>query len=161
MNRRGQNRQQYKRLEQMKQGPGRFVYEGGFEIVETTPTVKYIDREVPVIDSRGFPVMDDSGRPAMRPSGQIEKDHLGYPMLGGKPVEKRTELETYVLRGVEFPIGVAVDVDADLALKLRCLGVCRELGEGEEPIAVVEVDEPEPKKRGRQPKAKAEAGAED
>lgn len=146
------NRTQWQRLEQMKVGPGVFVYEGGHFVTECTPTIKLTSGKEPSLDEDGVPLIDAAGRIIYKRSGKPVKSVDGLPILGGVPKFKKIELETYKLRGVEFPKGIPVQVeDEEFALKLRCLGAVRELDEDEAAGFVPA----EPKKRGR--KAKPEA----
>lgn len=138
------NRSRRQRMAKMKKGGGVFVYEGGHEIVLQEPTVKFIDRQTPVIDDKGFPVLDVAGRQVYESANKIERDHEGKPMLGGRPKTQRVEVDPLVVRGVEFPKGKPVHVkEYALALKLRCLGSLRELDDAAYPdMAVAGGDEP-------------------
>lgn len=142
----------------MKRGPGTFVYEGGHYAIEHTPTIKRFTREEPVVDDDGEIAIDGNGNPIMRNVGGIVRDHKGNHMLGGKPKVERVEAEHFALWGQTFERGVPTYVgDPALALKLRCHGACRELGDDEIEAAPGD-DEAVPPKRPR--KGKRAAGDE-
>lgn len=151
------NRTRDDRLDQMKQGPGVFVYRGKHEVKNYSPTFKMATKRQPVLDARGRPTLDSSGRPLMKEvSVDFVKDHNSRPELGGAPDIEAVELENAPVWGVDFPLGVPVRVDSDeLALKLRCLPFHCEL-EGDELEAFERGDAGEdatPKKRSRKGKS--------
>lgn len=155
------NRTRHQRLSKTKRGPGVFVYEGGSYVVEHSPTVLLTRKREIATDDDGAPIVDGSGRLTYRPAGTPVLDHEGKVRMGGKPKEKRIELEERVIQGVVLPKGVPVRVDSPtVALKMRCLGI-KELSEGDESVDVIEGDEPAPKKRGRPAKVKAETSVEE
>jgi hypothetical protein len=116
-----ENKTRHQRMAGLKRGPGKFKYVGGLFDTEAKPTILTYGRNVMDMDEAGLPKLDASGRPMTKKLGTPILDHEGKPQLGGVPVLKKTKLETVKVRGVEFAKGTVVEVDASLALKLRCM----------------------------------------
>ena len=140
------------RLAKLKKGPGVFVYNGSSFDHESIPTPLLTGRNEPVLDANGMPVMDSSGRQVYQRAGSFVRGPKGEVVMGGVPKIKRTKIDVFKIRGVEFPEGERVTVeDPQLALKLRGMDAFDEV----EPEVEEETPEEAPKKRGRKPKAVA------
>lgn len=151
------NETRKKRLEKIKKGPGVFVYTGEAVDHEWEPTVLKVGRNVPVFNAHGMPVLDASGRQVFEKQGRIVRDEKGNPVLGGEPKKTTKKIETYSIRGVDFPEGEKIAVsDPSLALKLRCLGFFEEI---EEESAKLPAPKPRGPKAQRLAKAEAKAAA--
>lgn len=147
------NRTRSKRLKQIKRGPGWFVYEGGHNVVSHHPTIKRTKKREPVMDDEGNFATDHTGRLVYREAGDPVLDHEGKPKLGGKPKAVISELEHFSLWGESFARGEPRYVENPaLALKLRCLGACRELSDDEAGALAPDGAEMPKPKRGRKPK---------
>lgn len=125
----GDNRKE--RFAQIPKGPGVFVYDGSAVDHESTPTILRTHHKEPEYDDRtGLPKMDKAGRQVYKTAGIPKMDNTGRPMLGGPPEIKRIPIDTYRLRGSEFPKGEPVKVNNPrLALKLRTMSCFEEVSE--------------------------------
>lgn len=120
------------RLKQVPRGPGVFVYDGSAEDHECIPQIKRNKGSEPVLGDDGLPLIGSDGRMVSRPSGTPVLSDDGTPMLGGPPKIKRIPLDTYTLRGVDFPKDQPVKVsDLSLALKCRLMSCLTEVNESE------------------------------
>lgn len=129
-----ESRRRSGRLAQLKKGPGVFVYNGRAVDSDAIPTPILIGREEPLLDREGIPVLDAARRQVMRPAGRHDTDEEGQVILGGVPKIIKKPLDTFKLRGVEFPRGEPVSVsDAGLALKLRGMDCFEEFDGKESP----------------------------
>lgn len=142
------------RLDTLAEGPGVFVYTGGFKVQERKPTVKMQMERMAVLDEDGSPLLDGGGNviEELRPNGKVQRNSDGTAMLGGKPKISWVELESVPFRGQDFPRDVPVRVtDEESALKLRLRSQFHELA-GED-LAAFEASEgeaaPKRKRRGQ------------
>jgi hypothetical protein len=114
------NERRRDRVAKLDKGPGVFVYDGSAVDHEWTPTPKLIGEGVAKLDGNGLPVIGKDGRQVFEDPNKIERDaKTGAVVMGGAPKKKDIPIAVYKLRGIEFPKGKPVEVDATLALKLR------------------------------------------
>lgn len=150
------------RLAKQKKGPGAFVYTGESVDTHWSPTPKLTGTRAPALAADGMPVVDAAGRQIYKPAGQIVTDERGIPVLGGVPKVERTPVESRIVRGVSFPKGKPVAVDAALALKLRCMAHFEEVEavqiETEPSPVSAEAEEEPAKRRGRPKKSDSSEG---
>jgi hypothetical protein len=113
----------------LKKGPGTFAYNGGSFDIEHVPTPKLIGKDVPSLDADGLPILDAAGRQVMKPAGIHATDEDGSVIMGGVPKVIKRPLSVFNIRGIDFPKGAPVAVDAPLALKLRGMDCFDEVDE--------------------------------
>lgn len=166
-NRDDENAKRKQRLAKLKKGPGTFVYDGSAKDVHYVPTVLLVGKKVAVFDAEGMPVVDENGEQVYQRPNRPVIGTDGKPKLGGKPKIELKPLDVRTVRGVKFPAGKPVSVDAGLALKLRGMNGFEEVeSDGADAEASSESDEPasgraRKRRRAAVKEADAEASSEE